>query len=75
MASTDILSPRPVDMTPGISLEVSTLDQLCSGTLELLLNDEARASRSAAATPTGSFVCRSPGRTPTPVSDAQVGPL
>ena len=37
MASASILSPRPVDVTPAASLEVSQLDNVCSGSLEVLL--------------------------------------
>lgn len=46
MAST-ILSPRPVDITPSASAEVSQLDQLCSGSLDAYL---AVASREASNT-------------------------
>eukprot|EP00882_Tetradesmus_deserticola_P014389 GHRQ01015301.1.p1 GENE.GHRQ01015301.1~~GHRQ01015301.1.p1 ORF type:complete len:196 (+),score=51.54 GHRQ01015301.1:280-867(+) len=46
MASTRILSPRPVEMALAPSLELSQLDQLCSGNLDSLLDDACRiASR------------------------------
>jgi hypothetical protein len=46
MASTRILSPKPVEMAPAPSLELSQLDQLCSGNLDSLLDDACRiASR------------------------------
>jgi hypothetical protein len=46
MASTRILSPKPVEMAPAPSLELSLLDQLCSGNLDALLDDACRiASR------------------------------
>jgi hypothetical protein len=46
MASTRILSPKPLEMAPAPSLELSQLDQLCSGNLDTLLDDACRiASR------------------------------
>jgi hypothetical protein len=46
MASTRILSPNLVEMAPAPSLELSQLDQLCSGNLDALLDDACRiASR------------------------------
>uniref|UniRef100_A0A383V4L4 ornithine decarboxylase n=1 Tax=Tetradesmus obliquus TaxID=3088 RepID=A0A383V4L4_TETOB len=46
MASTRILSPNPVEMAPAPSLELSQLDQLCSGNLDALLDGACRiASR------------------------------
>jgi hypothetical protein len=57
MASATILSPRPVEIAPAASLEVSQLDQLCSGNLDsfleeatgMFLSKHSQASKKAAA--------------------------
>jgi len=44
MASSTILSPRPLDLAPAASL--SELDQFCSGPLDSFLEEAARTARS-----------------------------
>lgn len=79
MASMDVMSIAPVDITPAASLEVHQLDNLCSGNLDVLLSEIAcnscnspTAAAAAAELPSLQVAGRSPAAAFDPIKAAKL---